>query len=60
MIRWTFLAHNIVAHLMVIARALPDSPVPPNMLMFYAFSDLLDSSLSKRRCKSDGASSSSS
>jgi len=28
-IRWTVLAQNVVAHLTVIARALPDSPVSP-------------------------------
>eukprot|EP00972_Heterocapsa_arctica_P030322 4464534-Heterocapsa_arctica.AAC.1 len=39
---------------MVIARALPDSPVPPNMLIFYVFSDPLDRSVSKCCCASDG------
>eukprot|EP00972_Heterocapsa_arctica_P100209 14776847-Heterocapsa_arctica.AAC.1 len=43
---------------MVIARALPDSPVPPGRLMFYVFSDPLDGSFSKWRCASDGASNS--
>eukprot|EP00972_Heterocapsa_arctica_P016337 2410663-Heterocapsa_arctica.AAC.1 len=34
MIRGTCWAHNVVAHPMVTARALPDSPVPPKLLMF--------------------------
>ena len=52
----TFLAQHCVAHPMVIARALPDSPVSPKMLVFYVFSDPLDGSFSKCRCASDGAS----
>eukprot|EP00972_Heterocapsa_arctica_P105499 15544422-Heterocapsa_arctica.AAC.1 len=39
---------------MVIARALPDSPVPPKLLIVYVFSDPLDRSGSKLRCASDG------
>eukprot|EP00972_Heterocapsa_arctica_P052557 7732064-Heterocapsa_arctica.AAC.1 len=54
MIRRTVLAQHFAAHLMVIARALPDSPVPPNILMFYVFSDPLDGSGSKCCCASDG------
>eukprot|EP00972_Heterocapsa_arctica_P082829 12206454-Heterocapsa_arctica.AAC.1 len=45
---------------MVIARALPDSPAPPEMLIVYVFSDPLDGSGSKCRCASDGVSGSSS
>eukprot|EP00972_Heterocapsa_arctica_P100734 14851853-Heterocapsa_arctica.AAC.1 len=59
MIRCTFLAQHSVAHPVVIAGARPDSPVPPNLLILYVFSDPLDSSFSKCRCESDGASSSS-
>eukprot|EP00972_Heterocapsa_arctica_P024723 3646225-Heterocapsa_arctica.AAC.1 len=59
-IRWTVVAQNVVAHPTVIARALPDSPVTPKLLMFYVFSDPLDGSGSTCGCASDGASSSSS
>eukprot|EP00972_Heterocapsa_arctica_P000646 93755-Heterocapsa_arctica.AAC.1 len=59
MIRWTFLALNVVAHPMEIARALPGSPVTPNMVVFIVLSDMLNGSFSNYRCASDGASSSS-
>eukprot|EP00972_Heterocapsa_arctica_P059118 8717042-Heterocapsa_arctica.AAC.1 len=41
-IRCTCLAQHVVAHPIVIARALSGSSVTPNMLMFYVFSDPLD------------------
>eukprot|EP00972_Heterocapsa_arctica_P079774 11754114-Heterocapsa_arctica.AAC.1 len=44
---------------MVMVRALPDSPVPPNMLILYVVSDPLDRSGSKCRCASAGDSESS-
>eukprot|EP00972_Heterocapsa_arctica_P020876 3076813-Heterocapsa_arctica.AAC.1 len=53
--RWTFLAQDCVAHPMVTAKARPDSPVPPKLLIFYVFSDLLDGYFSKCCCASDGA-----
>eukprot|EP00972_Heterocapsa_arctica_P073661 10877439-Heterocapsa_arctica.AAC.1 len=56
LIRCTFLARYVVAHPMVIARALPDSPVPPEIMIFPVFRDPVDSSFSKCRCESDGAS----
>eukprot|EP00972_Heterocapsa_arctica_P110680 16295841-Heterocapsa_arctica.AAC.1 len=54
MIRRTFLAQNVAAHPMVIAWALPDSPISTKLLIFYVFSDPLDGSVSKCRCASDG------
>eukprot|EP00972_Heterocapsa_arctica_P104346 15381264-Heterocapsa_arctica.AAC.1 len=54
------MAQHCVAHPMVIARALPDSPVTPTMLTFYVFSDPLDGSFSTCCCAPGGASSSSS
>eukprot|EP00972_Heterocapsa_arctica_P093290 13761702-Heterocapsa_arctica.AAC.1 len=54
MIRCTFLAQNVVAHLMATARALPDSPVPPKMLILYLLNDPLDGSGSNVCCASDG------
>jgi hypothetical protein len=59
MIRCTCLAQNVVAHPMVIARALPDSPVPPNIFIFYVCNDTLDGYFSKCCCASDGGSSAS-
>eukprot|EP00972_Heterocapsa_arctica_P066450 9806434-Heterocapsa_arctica.AAC.1 len=59
MIRCTFLDQNCVAHPVVTARACPDSPVPPKIVIFHVFRDPLDGSFSKSRCASDGASSSS-
>eukprot|EP00972_Heterocapsa_arctica_P035301 5193986-Heterocapsa_arctica.AAC.1 len=53
MIRCTFLAH-FVAHPMVIARALPDSPATPKLLIVYVCSDPLDGSGSNCCCASDG------
>eukprot|EP00972_Heterocapsa_arctica_P074216 10954464-Heterocapsa_arctica.AAC.1 len=41
---------------MVIARALPDSPVTPKMMVFQVLRDPLYFSGSKLRCASDGAS----
>eukprot|EP00972_Heterocapsa_arctica_P114655 16443558-Heterocapsa_arctica.AAC.1 len=41
---------------MVIARALPESPVTPNMMIFHVLRDPLDGSFSKCRCESDVAS----
>eukprot|EP00972_Heterocapsa_arctica_P090182 13304473-Heterocapsa_arctica.AAC.1 len=44
---------------MVIARALPASPAPTNIMMFYIFGDPLDRSGSTFRCASDDDSESS-
>eukprot|EP00972_Heterocapsa_arctica_P062045 9148080-Heterocapsa_arctica.AAC.1 len=49
LIRWTSLAENVVAHPIVIARALPDSPVSTKLLMFCVLNDPLDGSGSKCR-----------
>eukprot|EP00972_Heterocapsa_arctica_P094447 13929348-Heterocapsa_arctica.AAC.1 len=56
MISWTCLAQHFVAHPMVIARALADSPVPPNMIVFHVCRYPLDVVFSNCRCESDGAS----
>eukprot|EP00972_Heterocapsa_arctica_P055574 8197411-Heterocapsa_arctica.AAC.1 len=53
-IRWTVLAQQFVAHLMVIARALPDMPVPPKTLILNVVTDPLDPSGSNLCCASDG------
>eukprot|EP00972_Heterocapsa_arctica_P005018 744304-Heterocapsa_arctica.AAC.1 len=55
-IRCTFLAQNAVAHPMETARARPDSPVTPNILLLHVLRDPSDGSFSKCRCESDGAS----
>eukprot|EP00972_Heterocapsa_arctica_P076093 11221972-Heterocapsa_arctica.AAC.1 len=44
---------------MVIARALPDSPVTPNIVSFHVLRDPLYGSFSKCRCESDGGGSNS-
>eukprot|EP00972_Heterocapsa_arctica_P026117 3847272-Heterocapsa_arctica.AAC.1 len=54
MIRCTCLAQNVVVHPMVIARALPDTPVSTKLFILYVFNDPLDGSGSKCRCTSDG------
>jgi hypothetical protein len=45
MIRCIVLAHNVVGHPMVIARALPDSPVNPTIMILHVLRDPLDGSL---------------